>query len=219
MAKSASSFTEAKLTQKQFASSNAIACPNRLALSAAKPAPSAHHRAVDPPPPKHGTKSLTDLTRESARTHNRVPADCVLALARIRSCEAVDIRIKPRRKKFRMASDPFAIVRVKSPAGCEASSKHKRMGGPPNCAGKQRHDLAAAPWLLSRSITCILPLRTLSRQTARAYRAPMGIKVDGAFCQAAIRGRARYLPPYKADFRWYRAVPSQKNRQFSARQL
>jgi hypothetical protein len=37
----------------------------------------------------------------------------VLALARIRSCEAVDIRIKPRRKKFRMASDPFAIVRVK----------------------------------------------------------------------------------------------------------
>jgi hypothetical protein len=85
MAKSASSFTEAKLTQKQFASSNAIACPNRLALSAAKPAPSAHHRAVDPPPPKHGTKSLTDLRRESARTHNRVPADCVLPLARIRA--------------------------------------------------------------------------------------------------------------------------------------
>lgn len=42
----------------------------------------------------------------------------------------------------------------------------------------------------------------------------MGIKVDGAFCQAAIRGRARYLPPYKADFRWYRAVPSQKTGSF-----
>jgi hypothetical protein len=47
----------------------------------------------------------------------RVPADYVLALARIRSCEVVDVRIKPKRKKFRMASDPFAIIRETSSAG------------------------------------------------------------------------------------------------------
>jgi hypothetical protein len=37
--------------------------------------------------------------------------------ARPRDLLVVDVRIKPKRKKFRMASDPFAIVRVKSSAG------------------------------------------------------------------------------------------------------
>ena len=104
MAKSASSFKEAKLTQKQFASSTAIACPNRLARRSA--ATQAWHKE----PYRPHKRVREELTIESLLTA------CLHSPAYARAKQSIS-GIKPRRKKFRMASDPFAIVRVKSPAG------------------------------------------------------------------------------------------------------
>jgi hypothetical protein len=56
------------------------------------------------------------------------------------------------------------------------------------------------------------------REKAQCFDADsFAFKAGGAFFRTAIRGRARLLLPYKADFRWYGAMPSQRSRRFGTR--
>jgi len=87
-------------------------------------------RLVDPPLPKPGPKNLTDLTRESARTYNRVPADYVLALVRIRSCEA-SISASSQGKKVPNGFKPVRDRSREVSRRMRPAANKKRMGGPP----------------------------------------------------------------------------------------
>lgn len=102
-------------------------------------------RLVDPPLPKPGPKNLTDLTRESARTYNRVPADYVLALVRIRSCEA-SISASSQGKKVPNGFKPVRDRSREVSRRMRPAANKKRTGAPPSGsdayrAAKQPHDL------------------------------------------------------------------------------